>query len=180
MRKFLLLVLVSLTSVCSNAQNVHQSTGGTEAWKSHYTGQFDFFVQDGWGVGLTLRKEINPYIGWNIIGASFMSGWGTYETPDNFGIVNARMMGIRATLPIMNKFAIFADVTPGYTYMYFNAPVYSGWYGGMRSAKAHCFGMDCNVGILLGKHLALGYNLSFYTNKKGDSHVHWGRVSLIF
>ena len=180
MRKFLLLVLVSWVAVSSNAQRVQTSTNTENYRESGLTVQFDFYVQDAWGVGLMLRKEINQYFGWNIIGGSFMSGWGQWETPNNVGVVNARLMGIRANAPIYKKLGVFAEITPGYTYMYATLPVYSMSYSGMRSSEAHCFGFDCSAGFVLNKHLALGYNFSFFANKNGNGHIHWGRVSIIF
>ena len=43
-------------------------SGTTETWESHYTGQFDFYVQNVWGAGLMLRREFTPNFGLNIIG----------------------------------------------------------------------------------------------------------------
>jgi hypothetical protein len=179
MRKFLLLVLVSLASLGSNAQNgLTTSSTPVETFKPHYTGQFDFFVQDAWGVGFMLRREINPYVGLNLIGGSFMSGWGQYETPSNVGIVNARALGIRASYPLAKRLGIFADITPGYTYMYVSIP----YYGSRIKGNAHCFGVDYSAGFLVDKHLAIAYNYSLFVNGNGNgsSGIHWGRVSLIF
>lgn len=180
MRKLFLYAFLSVVSLTSNAQIVQTSSGTPEGNKSKWKGQFDFYVQDAWGVGLMARKEFNKYIGWNVIGASFMSGWGKYETPDNVGIVNARLMGVRLSAPIYKKLSIFAEATPGYTYMYVNLPVDTWFYSGWRKTKAHFFGLDCSAGFQINKHLALGYNFSFFANKNGNSHIHWGRISLIF
>ena len=179
MRKFLLLVLVSLAALSSNAQNNEMTTSTpVETFKPHYTGEFNFYVQNAWGVGLMLRKEINPYVGLNIIGGSFMSGWGQYETPSNVGFVNARALGIRVSYPLAKRLGIFAEVTPGYSYVYLDVPYHS-W---KIKGDAHCFGVDYSAGFLLDKHLALAYNYSMFVNGngKGSSGIHWGRVSIIF
>ena len=180
MKKFLLLVLVSFASLSSNAQR-NQSTGTTETWEPRYTGQFDFYVQDAWGLGVMLRKEINPNIGLNLIGGSFMSGWGEYETPQNVGIVNARLLGLRAHAQVSKKLDVFAEATPGYTYMYIDIPnTYYTYSMGVRSGNAHCFGLDVSAGYLFDKHIALAYNYSFFANGNAHSGIHWGRISIIF
>ena len=182
MRKFLLLVLVSLAALSSNAQNNEMTTSTpVETFKPHYTGEFNFYVQNAWGVGLMLRKEINPYVGLNIIGGSFMSGWGQYETPSNVGIVNARLMGLRIHAPLAKRVGVYADATPGYTYMYVNIPsAYSWSVGGKRKGDAHAFGLDLSMGFLLDKHLSIGYNFTLFANNNGCSGINWGRVSIIF
>ncbi|MBO7098863.1 MAG: hypothetical protein J6W21_03255 [Bacteroidaceae bacterium] len=180
MRKLFLLVLVGIVAISANAQIIKESSETTANKKSKITGQFDLYVQDAWGVGIMVRKEFNPYFGWNIIGASFMSGWGQDETPDKVGIVNARLMGIRAHTNIFKNLGVYADVTPGYTYMYSSVFVNTFYYGGYVDSKTHCFGLDCSAGFLLGKHLGLGYNFSFFANGNGNSHIHWGRISIIF
>lgn len=179
MKKFLLLVLVSFASLSSNAQR-NQSTGTTETWEPRYTGQFDFYVQDAWGAGLMFRREFTPNFGLNLIGGSFMSGWGEYETPNNFGIVNARMLGLRLNAPLGKRFGVYADATPGYTYMYVDIPFYASWYNGRIKGDAHYFGLDLSVGFLIDKHLSLGYNCSLYVNGDGSLGMHWGRFSIIF
>ena len=180
MRKVFVFVLLGIVSLTANAQIFKTDSGTAEGSESKWVGEFNFYIQDAWGIGLIARKEFNKYIGWNVIGASFMSGWGQYETPDNVGIVNARLMGVRLSAPIYKKLSIFGEATPGYTYMYANVPVITWVYGGMLKTKAHCFGLDCCAGFQINKHLALGYNFSFFANKNGNSHIHWGRVSIIF
>lgn len=179
MKKFLILVLLSLASLSSNAQS-NQETSTAETWKSHYSKEFNFYVQDAWGVGLMIRKEISPYFGLNLIGASFMSGWGQYETPDNVGIVNARLLGLRVQGQVSKKLGVFAEVNPGYTYMYIDLPVHTMWYDGSIEGNGHCFGLDASAGYLFNKHIALAYNYSFFANGNGKGGIHWGRISVIF
>ena len=179
MKKFLLLVLVSFASLSSNAQR-NQSTGTTETWEPRYTGQFDFYVQDAWGGGLMFRREFTPNFGLNLIGGSFMSGWGEYETPDNVGIVNVRLMGLRLNAPLGKRFGVYADATPGYTYMYVDTFFRTTTLWGQVKGDAHCFGLDLSVGFLIDKHLSLGYNYSLFVNGNGNSGIHWGRFSIIF
>jgi hypothetical protein len=186
MKKILLLILLCAISVCSEAQTVEANSEVTEKKTSKYSGEFDLYLQNAWGVGLMIRKELNPCLEWNIFGASFMSGWGRDETPDKVGIVNARLMGLRAHANVWKNLGVYAEATPGYTYRYSSKNVTNYYYGdglyysGNLDSKAHYFGLDCGAGILLGKHLGLGYNFSFFVNKNGNDHIHWGRVSIIF
>ena len=64
-----------------------------------YTFQLDFLVQDAWGVGLMVRRELNPYVGINMVGASYMSGWGEYDGPSSVGFINIRALGVRLYTP---------------------------------------------------------------------------------
>ena len=190
MRKLSLLVLSVIMAVSANAQvcQGYADMKDLKEIKTHrkFGAEFDLYLQNAWGVGLMVRKELNPYLDWNIIGASFMSGWGRDETPDKVGTVNARLMGLRAHTNVCKNLGVYAEATPGYTYRYSSVHVSNYYYGnglyysGNLDSKAHYFGLDCGAGILLGKHLGLGYNFSFFVNKNGNSHIHWGRVSIIF
>lgn len=139
-----------------------------------YTKQIDLYIQNGWGAGLLFRKEINPFVGWNIIGVSFMSGW---NDPKEAGIVNVRLCGIRLYSPAYNSFRFYTELNPGYTHVYIdtNMP-----FWGNIKGKAHCFGFDFSAGIQVSKHFALGYNLNFMVNSNGQALTHWGRLSLLF
>jgi hypothetical protein len=137
-----------------------------------FTTQVDLFVQNRWGVGLVLRKEINPYFGWNLIQASYMSGWNKTNTPDINGLINVRLSGIRLYTPTYDNIRAYADVNLGYSHEYikFN----------QNKENFHYFGLDFSTGIELGKHFAVGYNLTFLTNSNGSAKVHWGKLSILF
>lgn len=178
-RKLFFLVLVGIVAASANAQlcQGYGFVNDRDSTASKFTGQFDFYVRDAWGVGLTLRKETSQYFGWNLIGVSYMSGWRRFETPDKMGIVNIRAAGFRLGGPIYKKLRIYLEATPGYTFMYAKSPVFYGNWG--RIEKAHCFGLDCGAGFQYNK-VALGYDFSFFANGNGNSHIHWGRISIIF
>jgi len=141
------------------------------------TCQFDFFVQDAWGVGLMLRRELNPYVGINVAGASYMSGWRKYEGPSSVGYINIRALGVRLYTPYLEPCRLFAEVTPGYTHVYVDSYV-PGW--GRLKGDADCFGLDFCAGIEIGKHVALGYNLDYIVNGNGGGTTHWGKISVLF
>ena len=141
------------------------------------TCQFDFLVQDAWGVGLMLRRELNPYVGINVAGVSYMSGWHGYDGPSSMGIINVRALGIRLYTPELEPCRLFAEVTPGYTHVYLDSYI-SGW--GRLKGDADCFGLDFCAGIEIGRHFALSYNLDYIVNGNASGTTHWGKVSILF
>ena len=141
------------------------------------TFQFDFLVQDAWGVGLMLRRELNPYVGINMVGASYISGWGEYDGPSSVGLINVRALGVRLYTPRFEPCRLYAEVTPGYTHAYLNTYV-PGW--GNMKGTADCFGLDFSAGIEIGKHVALGYNLHYMVNSNAGATTHWGKLSILF
>ena len=141
-----------------------------------YTFQLDFLFQDAWGVGLMVRRELNPYVGINMVGASYMSGWGEYDGPSSVGFINIRALGVRLYTPRFEPCRLYAEVTPGYTHAYLNAFV-PGW--GNMKGSADCFGLDFSAGIEIGKHVALGYNLHYMVNSKAGATTHWGKLSIL-
>ena len=181
MRKVLVFVILGFASLTANAQIFKSGSGTTEGSESKWTGEFNFYVQDAWGIGLMARKETGKYFGWNVIGLSYMSGWHKYDTPDKIGILNVRLMGVRFNAPIYRSLRLYAEATPGYTFMYAKPFYYSGNYSvWTKFEKTHCFGFDCGAGFEVFKNVALGYNFSFFVNGNGNSHIHWGRVSILF
>ena len=135
---------------------------------SGLTTQIDMFVQDAWGVGFMLRKEMGEYFGLNLVGGSYMSGWNELKSPKHYGHVNVRLCGVRAYLPIYEDIRAFADVVPGYTYIYS--------YGN----HSHCFGADFSAGFQIHRNVAISYNLDFIANGDGHATYHWGRISFLF
>ena len=139
-----------------------------------YLGQIDFYIQDGWGLGFMLRRKLNNYAAWNLLGASYMSGW---NNPRDFGVVNVRVMGLRLTTPNLSDNKLFAEVTPGYTYYYKN---HSTSYFFSDIEDYHCFGLDFCAGIQISNKVTIGYNLNYMTNSWKSELSHWGRISFLF
>ena len=60
-----------------------------------FTHEAELFIGDGWGLGYQLRKDFNQYVGWDIIGVSYMTH---FESPGNIGLVNIRPLGVNQGL----------------------------------------------------------------------------------
>ena len=120
-----------------------------------------------------VRRVLNKYAGWNIYGTSFMSGW---NNPREAGIVNVRAMGLRLNTPDLDGLKFFAEVTPGYTFVYLNRLNAYSW---SSVARAHCFGLDFCAGFQIMNKVAIGYNLHYMTNSNCSKTSHWGRLSII-
>ena len=187
MKKSLLLTILCVVSLSANAQIFKSHTDTSAKPGSKLVKQVDLYLQDKWGVGFTIRKESSPYFGWNLIGASYMSGWYADECPKNLSIVNARLMGIRFNIPIKGNFKFYAEGTPGYSYVYrrYKYREYDwGYYvTKTRTNKSHCFGLDLSAGFQVLKNLSVGYNYTFLATISSDAdnyHIHWARISLMF
>lgn len=143
-------------------------------YESGFTKQFDLYTQiNGWGAGLMLRKEINPNIGWNIIGISYLSGW---NSPEDFGIMNVRLSGVRYHSPSIDSFRFYAELNMGYTYVYLGeieSPLKT------VEGNSHCFGFDASVGFQPSPSIAIGYNMNFMRNSNVKELTHWVKVSLM-
>ena len=160
------------------ARTIEYNSYGSVNYKKPYTreelstwgltAQIDLYVQNAWGVGFILRKEFNQYFGLNLAGGSYMSGWNELKSPKHYGQINARLCGVRAYLPIVENVRAFADVTPGYTYIYS--------YG----VHNHCVGIDFSAGFQIHRNVAISYNLDFVANGDGHATYHWGRISFLF
>ena len=138
-----------------------------------YFGQIDFYIQNGWGVGFMVRRKLNDYAGWNLIGGSYMSGW---VDPRDFGVVNVRVMGLRLNTPDLGNFKLFAEVTPGYTYYYKKRSTDYMWN---ETDDYHCFGLDFCAGFQISNKVTIGYNLNYITNSWMSEMSHWGRISIL-
>ena len=167
----------------------NRSTNVNPERTSGITGQVDLYLQNAWGVGFMIRKEINQYLGWNLIGASYMSGWygsffaNNFETyhmaaPDKFGMLNVRLCGIRLNMPLYEYFRFYAEVTPGYTFAYFKEN-YDDVYENIN-LRQHFFGFDFGAGLQLHKNVSIGYNLNFRINSDFKKITHWGKISFLF
>ena len=138
---------------------------------STLTKQVDMYFQDGWGVGFMLRKEINQYVGWNIIGVSYMSSWYRLTGPDKHGLINVRLPGIRLYSPAYESIRAYAELNIGYTHEYLF------WD---ENYHFNYFGLDFSAGFQVHKNIAIGYNLTYGVNSGVSFKNHWGKLSILF
>jgi hypothetical protein len=136
--------------------------------------EFDIFIQDGWGIGYQLRRELNPYVALNILGISYMSD---FCNPKECGLLNIRALGFKLYTPAYQSFRIYAGLNLGYTYAYANYEFNNRWYA---SFKEHLFGLDFSTGIQIHKNIAIGYNLNFIKNSNCKGTSHWGNIMFLF
>lgn len=162
---------VAPTVIGSNTVTTTQSAPSTLYGKG-YDSVLSFYLQDGWGIGWDIRKNFSQYIGWDIFGISYMSG---FYSPTEAGSINIRLAGVRAYTPSFSGVRGYANLDLGYTANYMS--VYD-WYGDSETEFFHGFGMDFGIGIQY-KRVTLGYNLNYFA---GDfsSKSHWARIGIIF
>lgn len=155
--------------------------------------EVSFYIQDGWGLGYQMRKDINKYVAWDVVGVSYMSG---FNSPADYGQVNFKLLGARLYTPSYENCRLYADLNMGYTLAYAKgiggfsrAGVYIPGYGYMDlddsdddfdggTSTSHHFGLDFGVGLQVGKHFTVGYNLNFVAPGKAKSH--WAKLSYLF
>ena len=107
------------------------------------------------GIGITRRYEFNPYICWNIVGISYLSGGHNrieiplsyspsisiesrgWEGPVNLGTINVRLLGFRFHSPSYRKFRAYADINIGYTYSYYRL-LYTKYKGDIYDKVTTC------------------------------------------
>ena len=181
------MAIVCIASLSANAQIFKSHANASEKSESKFVKQVDLYLQNKWGVGFTLRRESSSYFGWNLISASYMSGWYENECPKNFSIVNARLMGIRFNVPIKGNFKFYAEGIPGYSYVYNKYDDLDFNWGHpvtiTQTEKHHCLGLDCGAGFQVLKNLSIGYNYTFlatFSSEADNIHMHWARLSLMF
>lgn len=134
--------------------------------------EISLYMQDGWGLGYQLRKDINRYIAWNIIGASYMVEPIKCD-PSYAGIVNFRFFGVRLNSPSYKKnFRFYTDLTMGYTLTYKKVE--------KKVNTMDHFGLDFGVGMQIGKHFTIGYNLNFVKGDDLKKTTHWAKISCLF
>ena len=159
-----------------------------------------YAFKTGVGIGFTRRYEFNPYICWNIVNFSFLSGkfekfsfhtsskeiedcgW---EGPANMGVLNLRFVGVRCHTPSFRRFRAYTDINIGYTYEYYRLHCQERLTGGAmnrwyETVENHWFGMDLSVGIQVHKNIALGYNCLFLAKKHEADITHMAKVSFLF
>ena len=181
MKKILLILIACIVGIQTiSAQKYYESDsdiyGLGDTPTSPYanpdpiTSEVSFYIQDGWGIGYQLRKDFNKYIGWNIFGVSYMSG---FDSPADYGQLNLRCLGVRAYTPAFKSFRGYVDLNMGYTLSY-----YDRWDMEIN----HHFGLDFGLGVQLSKHFAIGYNLNYSTpvERYQNNTSHWARISFLF
>lgn len=162
----------------SDKDENYSFTGTVAGAPRKLTCQLDFLFQDAWGVGLMLRRELNPHFGLNIAGASYISGWHQYEGPSNMGFINVRALGVRFYTPKVEPCRLYAEITPGYTHTYVDVRIPGlGWLKGTGDN----FSFDAGAGIEIGKHVALGYHFYYIVGSDTkDGYMHMGKLSILF
>lgn len=201
MKKILLLAAVAFFACTTIQAQIGESSSRkieTKISEKKFTNELDLYIQDGWGVGYQLRKDFGQYVGWNIFGFSYMSG---FCSPADFGQVNIKLLGARGYTPSYKGIRGYIDLNLGYTLAYadgggfgydpddydyddFDLDDFISKY--TRASYdyddgitvSHHFGLDFGVGVQLGKHFALGYNLNFVA--PGEVKSHWARIAFLF
>lgn len=150
-----------------------------------FTHEAELFIGDGWGLGYQLRKDFNQYVGWDIIGMSYMTH---FESPGNIGLVNIRPLGVKAYTPAYKAIRGYAGLKLGYSfgyekyyyneYFHINNQTYFETHS--RYYKEHFFGLDFSLGAQFHKNIAIGYNLNYITNSDGGLVNHMAKISFIF
>ena len=142
----------------SNLYSIKYQNGEVQNFNSNYyseygkgkmfTNEADVYIGAGWGVGYQLRREFNQYVGWNIVGISYMND---FSSLSNVGLVNVKLLGIRGYTPSYKWIRGFADLNLGYSLEYD--------YG----YTSHHLGIDFSLGIQVHKNIALGCHLIYCT-----------------
>lgn len=125
--KFFVVAMAMSLATNVSAQFVNSSGGkssGGFASESAYadqkglTNEINFYIQNGWGLGYQLRKEFNPYVGWNVFGFSYMSGFKKNSGPADAGQMNFKLLGARGYTPAWKAIRGYVDLNLGYTLSY--------------------------------------------------------------
>ena len=122
-----------------------------------FTHEADLFIGAGWGVGYQLRREFNPYVGWNIVGISYMSDYtylGDY-------CINLKLLGVRGHTPSYKYFRGYGELNFSYSY-----------YDGSD------VGIEFGLGIQVHKHFAFGYDLTYLIGE--GQGIQMAKLSYIF
>lgn len=120
------------------------------------THELDLYLGAGWGVGYQLRRDFNPYVGWNVFGISYMS---EFCNPRECGLVNFKLLGVRGNTPSYKWFRGYADLCLGYSLEY---DYYAGIYYTSTDVYHH-FGINLNVGAQVHKNFAFGCHFIYCT-----------------
>ena len=121
------------------------------------THEANLYIGTGWGVGYQLRREFNQYIGWNIVGISYMSDYNFEDMGVFF-----KLLGARGYTPADKAIRGYADLNIGYAMCNFG----------------NNLGIEFGLGIQVHKRFALGYNLIYLT--PNSAAVHMAKLSFLF
>ena len=136
-----------------HSDNARKKPGFEFGIKKKYTHEIDLYIANSWGVGYQLRREFNPYVGWNAFGISYLS---RFCNPADTGIVYLRIAGVRGHTPSAKWFRGYLDLSLGY-YFYI--------YGDYNDGRRKEFCMDISEGFQVNKKISIGYNLGFIPPK---------------
>ena len=177
--RFFVVAMAMFLATNVSAQFVESSGGksrGGFASESAYkdqkglTNEVNLYILDGWGLGYQLRKEFNPYVGWNILGFSYMSG---FNSPADAGQVNFKFLGARGYTPAWKSIRGYVDLNLGYTLEYS--------YERYDVEVAHNLGLDFGFGVQVHKNVAWGYNLHVLARGSDEAaKSHWFKLSFLF
>lgn len=134
-----------------------------------FTNEVSFYIADGWGLGWQLRREFNPYVAWNIVGVSYMSG---FDSPGDAGLLNIKLAGVRGYTPSWKWIRGYVDLNMGLGINYY----YNGYTDDTEVNPN--FGLDFGVGVQVHKNVAVGYNLNFLAPDKAKGHM--AKISVLF
>lgn len=190
--KFLSVAFIMAFSMNANAQFVKSGGGaaGTSAMggevtedeafysgygkdkDKRYTGEFNVYLGESWGLGVQGRREINQYFAYNYLGVSYLAA--DWDTPDLGGFVNFRLLGARGYTSSYRWVRGYVDLNLGYTLGYFDF--------GRSVETTHHFGLDFGVGIQLHKNVAIGYNMTYLSSYEYSEPgaIHYCKLSCIF
>ncbi|MBO7118859.1 MAG: hypothetical protein J6W03_00895 [Bacteroidaceae bacterium] len=142
----------------SNLASINYQNGEVQTFKASYyeghlegkkfTHEADLYLGAGWGVGYQLRREFNQYVGWNIIGISYMND---FSSLSEVALINLKLAGVRGYTPSYKWFRGYADLCLGYSFLYD--------YGD----RYHYLGMDLNLGVQVHRNFAFGIDLIYCT-----------------
>ncbi len=137
-----------------------------------FSNELGLYVGTGWGIGYQLRREFNPYVGWNIFGISYIAE--TYDPTDE-GMLNLKLLGVRGNTPSYKWFRGYADLNLGYSFEY----DCSSW--GIYKYETdyyHSMGIELCIGIQVHKYFTLGCDYIFTT--ASGSRFLGARLSCLF
>jgi len=150
--------------------------------KGRFTHELDFYIANGWGIGYQLRREFNPYIGWNIVGISYVSG---FKSPADDGLLDIKLMGLRGYTPSYKYLRGYVELNVGYSLSYeriihLRYP-YNNYYFYEEETELdtnHRLGVDLSIGVQVYKRIAIGYNMKF-TDPSLEK-THFARITILF
>lgn len=122
----------------------------------------------GFGVGLVLEHELNPYLAWDIASLEFAA-------PFKFNNCDfALKTGLRGFTPRFwqDNARGFVNVAAGYDCGVFDdvVEIRDGWFPITKKKAHHGLGLSCGIGIQFKEHFFLGYTMEYSTAWKFTSH----------